>query len=47
LWPDAAGGVNEAMLDNTVARLRRRLRETDTGAEMIETVRGMGYRLRG
>ena len=47
LWPDAAGGVNEAMIDNTVARLRRRLRETDAGAEMIETVRGVGFRLRG
>lgn len=47
LWPDAAGGVNEAMIDNTVARLRRRLKETNSGTDMIETVRGVGYRLRG
>jgi two-component system OmpR family response regulator len=43
-WPDGAM-VHDNTLDTYVARIRRKLR--DSGApEVIETVRGVGYRLR-
>ena len=44
LWPEAAGGVEDAAIDNAVSRLRGRLAELDPNHEYIETVRGMGKR---
>lgn len=46
VWPEARGGVSEAMIDNTVARIRKRLAEIDRVHVFIETVRGVGYRFR-
>lgn len=47
IWPEAQGGVSEAMIDNLVARVRQRLAALDGGATCIETVRGAGYRFTG
>ena len=44
LWPEAAGGVEDAAIDNAISRLRARLAEVDGGHEYIETVRGVGRR---
>ncbi len=44
LWPDAAGGVESAAIDNAISRLRGRLAELDDAHEYIETVRGIGRR---
>lgn len=44
LWPDAAGGVESAAIDNAISRLRSRLAELDREHEYIETVRGIGRR---
>jgi len=44
LWPEAAGGVESAAIDNAISRLRDRLRELDDAHEYIETVRGVGRR---
>ena len=44
LWPEAAGGVENAAIDNAISRLRSRLAELDPGHEYLETVRGMGKR---
>jgi len=44
LWPDAAGGIERAAIDNAVSRLRERLAELDQEHEYIETVRGVGRR---
>jgi DNA-binding winged helix-turn-helix (wHTH) protein len=46
LWPEAAGGVESAAIDNAISRLRKRLAELDSGHDYIETVRGVGKRLR-
>jgi DNA-binding winged helix-turn-helix (wHTH) protein len=46
IWPEAQGGVSEAMIDNLVARLRQRLASADDQHDFIETVRGTGYRFR-
>lgn len=43
-WPDGAV-VHDNTLDAYIARLRRKLRES-TAPEVIETARGVGYRLR-
>ncbi len=47
IWPDAQGGVSEAMIDNLIARVRQRLGALDPSAAYIETVRGSGYRFTG
>ncbi len=44
LWPEAAGGVENAAIDNAISRLRSRLAELDPDHEYLETVRGMGKR---
>ncbi len=44
LWPEAAGGVESAAIDNAISRLRGRLAELDGEHEYIETVRGIGRR---
>lgn len=44
LWPEAAGGVEDAAIDNAISRLRSRLAEVDGFHEYIETVRGVGRR---
>ena len=44
LWPDAAGGVESAAIDNAISRLRDRLAELDPTHDYIETVRGVGRR---
>ncbi|MFW5713757.1 MAG: FHA domain-containing protein [Brevefilum sp.] len=44
LWPDAAGGVESAAIDNAISRLRDRLAELDQTHDYIETVRGVGRR---
>jgi len=44
LWPEAAGGVEDAAIDNAISRLRGRLAELDPAHDYIETVRGMGKR---
>jgi pSer/pThr/pTyr-binding forkhead associated (FHA) protein len=44
LWPDAAGGVSNAAIDNAISRLNHRLRELDATHDYIETVRGVGRR---
>lgn len=44
LWPEAAGGVESAAIDNAVSRLRDRLAELDPEHDYIETVRGVGRR---
>lgn len=44
LWPEAAGGVESAAIDNAISRLRGRLDELDSEHEYIETVRGVGRR---
>ena len=44
LWPEAAGGVEDAAIDNAISRLRARLAEVDAEHEYIETARGVGRR---
>lgn len=44
LWPEAAGGVENAAIDNAISRLRSRLAELDPGHDYIETARGVGRR---
>jgi len=44
LWPEAAGGVENAAIDNAISRLRDRLAELDDQHDYIETVRGVGKR---
>ncbi|MEA3326512.1 MAG: winged helix-turn-helix domain-containing protein, partial [Chloroflexota bacterium] len=44
LWPEAAGGVESAAIDNAICRLRDRLKELDETHEYIETARGVGRR---
>lgn len=44
LWPEAAGGVESAAIDNAASRLRERLSELDESHDYIETVRGVGRR---
>lgn len=44
LWPEAAGGVESAAIDNVISRLRGRLAEVDERHDYIETVRGVGRR---
>jgi len=44
LWPEAAGGVENAAIDNAISRLRDRLAEVDEAHDYIETVRGVGRR---
>lgn len=44
LWPEAAGGVEDAAIDNAISRLRARLAELDGEHEYIGTVRGVGRR---
>lgn len=44
LWPNAAGGIEPAAIDNAVSRLRERLQELDHAHDYIETVRGIGRR---
>lgn len=44
LWPGAAGGVENAAIDNAFSRLRSRLAELDPDHEYLETVRGVGRR---
>lgn len=44
LWPEAAGGVENAAIDNAISRLRDRLAELDQTHDYIETVRGLGRR---
>jgi hypothetical protein len=44
LWPEAAGGVESAAIDNAISRLRSRLAELDEEHDYIETVRGVGRR---
>lgn len=44
LWPEAAGGVESAAIDNAISRLRDRLSELDDAHDYIETVRGVGRR---
>jgi len=44
LWPEAAGGVERAAIDNAISRLRSRLAELDKDHDYIETVRGVGRR---
>lgn len=44
LWPEAAGGVESAAIDNAISRLRSRLAELDGEHDYIETVRGIGRR---
>jgi hypothetical protein len=44
LWPEAAGGVESAAIDNAISRLRLRLAELDSSHDYIETVRGVGRR---
>jgi pSer/pThr/pTyr-binding forkhead associated (FHA) protein len=44
LWPEAAGGVENAAIDNAISRLRDRLVELDDAHDYIETVRGVGRR---
>ena len=46
IWPEAHGEVSEAMIDNLVKRVRQRLAAADAGRDYIETVRGVGFRLR-
>jgi len=42
LWPEAAGGVESAAIDNAISRLRARLAELDETHDYLETVRGVG-----
>ncbi len=44
LWPEAAGGVSNAAIDNAISRLNRRLMELDETHRYIDTVRGVGRR---
>ena len=44
VWPNAHGEVSEAMIENTVARLRKQLASLDAEHHYVETVRGLGYR---
>ena len=44
LWPEAAGGVESAAIDNAISRLRDRLAELDEAHDYIVTVRGVGRR---
>jgi len=44
LWPEAAGGIAQAAIDNAISRLRNRLSEVDETHDYIETVRGVGRR---
>ena len=44
LWPQAAGGVAVAAIDNAISRLRSRLAEIDPEHDYIRTVRGVGKR---
>ena len=44
LWPEAAGGVENAAIDNAISRLRDRLAEEAEAHDYIETVRGVGRR---
>ena len=44
VWPSAHGVVSEAMIENTVARLRKQLASLDAEHSYLETVRGLGYR---
>ena len=44
LWPEAAGGIEKAAIDNAISRLRSRLSELDETHDYIETVRGVGRR---
>lgn len=43
IWGDGQGG--SAVLDATVHRLRRKLAEVVPSPDLVETVRGVGYRL--
>lgn len=46
VWADvAAAGVSDDAVNAVIKRLRQRLRETSTGAEVIDIVRGRGLRL--
>ncbi len=45
LWDDVGDYVNDNTLTVYIKRLRRKLNDTDSS--FIETVRGIGYRLRG
>jgi two-component system response regulator ChvI len=38
--------VDERTIDSVVKRLRRKLRTVDAGCDLIETLYGIGYRLR-
>jgi predicted component of type VI protein secretion system len=44
LWPEAAGGVESAAIDNAISRLRDRLAEVDESHDYVVTVRGVGRR---
>lgn len=44
LYPDDSKIVTERTIDVHIGKLREKLREVDRDAELIETVRGMGYR---
>lgn len=44
LWPEAAGGIEKAAMDNAISRLKSRLSELDETHDYIETVRGVGRR---
>lgn len=47
VWADvASAGVSDDAVNAVIKRLRQRLRETSTGAEVIDIVRGRGLRLR-
>lgn len=45
VWPDAT--VNDRTIDTHVKGLRQKLRAAGAESEVIETVRGVGYRSRG
>ena len=46
VWPDEASeGITDQAIDALVRRLRRRLAETGTPHQYVETVRGHGFRL--
>jgi len=46
LWPESNGSLETTAVDNIISRLRSRLRELDETHDYIETVRGVGYRMR-
>lgn len=45
-WPEAYGGISDDMINQVMRRLRTKLKPVADPSEILETVRGGGYRLK-